>query len=232
MMVFDTLADYVLPFLIVVVGFILVVNLLFYNKGVSFRDVTLIVTVVVIGFVYLVSVNAYAYVNDKMSNAYTVYYAYEDGNVSEDELMAFKRFDVSSNFEVDEVIKAVNGKDVSEDELKVYEDLVNEVLDEADSDGNKIDFKKKVLNEREDDLKTLWNDGKLDASERELLTFAGDVARLSVDDVIENLEDGDYEGSVEMLDKLFVELDDRLYGFSYAKGSLSEDGSGLYKVTD
>lgn len=53
-----------------------------------------------------------------------------------------------------------------------------------------------------------------------------------MDDVIENLEDGDYEGSVEMLDKLFVELDDRLYGFNYEKGSLSEDGSGLYKITN
>lgn len=53
-----------------------------------------------------------------------------------------------------------------------------------------------------------------------------------MDDEIETLEDGDCEGSAELLDRLFVELDDRLYGFSSGNGSFSEDGSGLYKVTN
>lgn len=120
---------------------------------------------------------------------YALYYAYEDGELDKDEIRLLNRFKDGPKF-----VEALDGLDVKRTTLLDYEEFVGDVLDELDESEGHVDFKSYVVLADQERIAGVLEDGKVDAREREVLTFMGDVLDKDVSVMIEELETDEVKG--------------------------------------
>lgn len=168
---------------------------------------------------------------NKNAVAYTMYRAYDDGRFTEDELDAFRQYGEISEEDVSVVLDEMQPdgedlvKEVSPEVMRDYEVLVNGAIERADYTKDKLDFKRYVL-EQEDEqrvLYRLWVDKKLDDRERELVEYLGDVTYRNTDGVISDLEAGEYDRAVEELGILYNSVSN--VSTKFKLGDIAVDGS-------
>ena len=223
--------------MVFIVTIALLISLVCFIAGISFfmdGEFGLSTVLVLIGFVVMsctILIQEEDY-NMRNGTAYTAYFAYEDGDLSDDELKVFSEYT-----DTKELARNMNREDVSDEYYAFYEGLVNKIIDEADSSEEKLKFKKYVLIRDQDRLEDMLLDNELDVRERELIEFAGDVLSMSdreVDEVIEDLEADEEKVDLTSLNSMISMLDTLYVGFKlsevYENGTADSDPSGFYKV--
>lgn len=221
--------------MVFVVIFVLLISLACFFVGVSLfmeDEFGSAVIMVLVGFAvmvgaFLMQEKDYNMMN---ANAYTAYFAYEDGYLSVDELNVF-----SGYTDTKELVRDMNREDVSDGSYEFYEGLVNKIINKVDSSDEKLKFKKYVLIRDQERLARIWLDNELDDRERELIEFAGDLLSMSdreVGELIEDLEVDDEKVDLTSLNSMISKLDNSYAGFKvsevYEDGS--DDNGDFYKV--
>lgn len=139
--------------------------------------------IVVIGFVLssttlfpLISIINNQKESDKdtlFNRAYVAYFAYDDKTFDESELETLEGFVSRDLFE------ELSDGDLSDSGKKKYVDVVNDLINDADPSNEKLSFKEYVVVDRgQEELANLWEDGKLDDKEYQLIEFAGELVSL------------------------------------------------------
>lgn len=112
---------------------------------------------------------------DEFERAYVAYYAYEDREFDDAELVLFKGI-VS-----EDLYESMGSGELEGSDVVAYEKVVNELIDEADPSEEKLAFKEYVVVDRgQDILENMWVDEKLDDREAQLVEFAGELVGDSV----------------------------------------------------
>ena len=223
--------------MVFIVTIALLISLVCFIAGISFfmdGEFGLSTVLVLIGFVVM-SCAIYTQEGDynmRNGTAYMAYFAYEDGDLSDDELKVFSEYT-----DTKELARNMNREDVSDEYYAFYEGLVNKIIDEADSSEEKLKFKKYVLIRDQERLEDMFLDNELDVRERELIEFAGDVLSMSdreVDEVIEDLEADEEKVDLTSLNSMISKLDILYVGFKlsevYESSNDDSDTGGFYKV--
>lgn len=223
--------------MVFIVTIALLISLVCFIAGISFfmdGEFGLSTVLVLIGFVVMsctILIQEEDY-NMRNGTAYTAYFAYEDGDLSVDELKVFSEYT-----DTKELARNMNREDVSDGSYAFYEGLVNKIIDEADSSEEKLKFKKYVLIRDQERLEDMLLDNEIDVRERELIEFAGDVLSMSdreVDEVIEDLEADEEKVDLTSLNSMISKLDTLYVGFKlsevYESSNDDSDNRGFYKV--
>lgn len=173
---------------------------------------------------------------DRMKVAQIVYRAYDDKFFDDDEIEAFRQYGEYSGEDALAVVHTIqpitdHSVNVSDEALRDYEGLVNRVIHVADSSKKKLEFKKFVLETEQLVLANIWHDEKLDAHERELVEYLGEYLVMDrTDKLIEQLEAGNFEDSVDELNVMFEKLSNVSNVFKLGEMPLDVNGEGFYKV--
>lgn len=211
--------------MVFIVTIALLISLVCFIAGISFfmdGEFGLSTVLVLIGFVVMsctIFIQEEDY-NMRNGTAYMAYFAYEDGDLSEDELKVFSEYT-----DTKELARNMNREDVSDESYEVYEGLVNKIVDEADSSEEKLKFKKYVLIRDQERLEDILLDNQLDDRERELIEFGGDLLGMSdreVSEVIEDLEADKEKIDLTSLNSMISKLDILYVGFKLSE--VYEDG--------
>lgn len=108
---------------------------------------------------------------EKLSNAYVMYRAYDDGEFSEEELDV-----IGIYMEDEELLNTLASGNVEDRDLVEYETFVNDTIDVLDESEGNFDFKEYVLVEREGaEFMKLRDVSYYEWSESDLVRFAEDI---------------------------------------------------------
>lgn len=163
--------------------------------------------------------------------AYLGYRAMDDGEFDEMELEAFRMYGKRNDIDVENVLGKMSDGSATDADRLAYESWVNGMITDSDHTEKKLSFKKYVVEREQDVLAGIWRDKNLDARERELVEYLGEyLIRDGTDRLIEQLEAGNFEDSVDELNVMFEKLSNTSGRFTLGETPMDEQGNLFYEV--